>query len=98
MEIIFHGKHNQNTALASVMEILHVFKNRYKIQQFREMCLSVTLVDESGRDVELVDEETNHAYRTFEVYQHGNEYSRALGKPALTLVVDNTTVGMGSPK
>ena len=91
MDIIFHGKHNRTTAVASVMEILHVFQERYKIKQFREMCLSVTLVDESGMDVELVDEETAHAYRTFEIYQQGQEYSRTLGKPALTLVVDNTS-------
>ena len=90
MEIIFHGKHNQNTALASVMEILHLFHERYKIQNFREMCLSVTLVDESGADVELVDDETEHAYRTLEVYQEGQEYTMTLDKPALTLVVDNT--------
>jgi hypothetical protein len=95
MDIIFHGKHDRNTALDSMMEILQVFQERYKIKQFREMCLSVTLVDEAGRDVELVDEDTNHAYRTFEIYQRGQEYARTLGKPALTLVVDNTASKSG---
>ena len=89
MEVIFHGRHDLNSAAESVTEILHVFQERYRICGFREMCLTVTLVDQSGYDVELVDEVTDHAYRTFEIYQKSNEYTRTLGNPALTLVVNN---------
>ena len=89
MEIIFHGRHSSAEAQASLAHILCLLKERYNIQAFREMRLSVTLVDEMGIDVELVDSETNHAYRTFEIYQQGHEFIREIGRPTLSLVVDN---------
>ncbi len=89
MDIIFHGRHHGREAEESLAHILNLLKERYDIQSFREMRLSVTLVDEKGQDVELVDNETNHAYRTFEIYQQGHEFLREVGRPALSLVVDN---------
>ena len=62
---------------------------RYHIGQFREMHLSVTLVDDGGQDVELIDSETAQAYRIFEVYRQGQELVRASGRPALKLVINN---------
>ncbi|MDA9272070.1 hypothetical protein N9Q05_01635 [bacterium] len=90
MDIIFHGGHDSEQAVESLLSIVRLFQERYHISQFREMHLSVTLVDESGADVELVDTETNLAYRTFEVYRQGSEMTRSLGRPALKLVIDNT--------
>lgn len=90
MEIIFKGKHDSEEAVESFEGVLRLFKERYHISQFREMHLSVTLVDEHGEDVELVDSETSQAYRTFEVYREGYEVNRRSGLPVLRLVVDNT--------
>lgn len=90
MEIIFQGRHDSDEAAESLLSVIRLFKERYHIGQFREMHLSVTLVDDQGEDVELVDTETAEAYRTFEVYRQGHEQARLAGRPGLKLVIDNT--------
>lgn len=90
MEIIFQGRHDSDEAAESLMSVIRLFKERYHIEHFREMHLSVTLVDEQGEDIELVDSETAEAYRTFEVCKQGQEQTRVTGRPSLKLVVDNT--------
>ena len=90
MEIIFHGRHDSREAANSLQGIIQLLNDRYHIGQFREMHLSVTLVDNGGDDVELIDSETEQAYRVFEVYRQGQEFLKGTGKPALKLVIDNT--------
>jgi len=90
MEIIFHGRHDSAEAEESLLSVIRLFKDRYKIGQFREMHLSVTLVDEQGEDVELIDSETSEAYRIFEVHRQGQEHTKVTGRPELKLVIDNT--------
>ena len=90
MEIIFQGNHNTDEASTTIQNVIQMFKERYHISQFREMHLSVTLVDDRGDDVELVDSETEQTYRTFEVYKEGIELTRRVHCPVLKLVVDNT--------
>ena len=90
MEIIFHGRHDSSDAADSLQGIIRMLHERYHIGQFREMHLSVTLVDEGGEDVELIDSETEQAYRVFEVYRQGQELLRASGRPVLKLVINNS--------
>ena len=90
MDIIFQGKHNSNEIAENLLSVLHLFKERYNISQFREIHLTVTLLDDHGDDVELVDSETSQAYRSFEVYRMGHELNGRKGQPKLQLVVDNT--------
>lgn len=90
MDIIFQGKHNNEEAAESILSVLRLFKERYQIENFREMYLTLTLVDAQGNDVELVDSETSQVYRTFEVYRKGEELLRKGNKPRLRLVIDNT--------
>ena len=90
MEIIFQGRHDSDEAAESLVSVLRLFKERYHIGQFREIHLTVTLVDEQGEDVELIDSETDEAYRIFEVYRQGHELTKGSGRPVLKLVVDNT--------
>ena len=90
MEIIFQGRHDSDDAAESLISVLRLFKERYHIGQFREMHLSVTLVDEQGEDVELIDSETAEVYRVFEVCQEGHGLATASGRPGLKLVIDNT--------
>lgn len=89
MDIIFQGKHNGDEAVESLASVLRLFKERYHIEQFREIHLSVTLVDEYGDDVELVDSETDQVYRTFEVYRDDRQLSVRQNRSLLKLVVDN---------
>ena len=90
MEIIFQGKQDSDEAIESLISVIRLFKDRYHIGQFREMHLSVTLVDAQGDDVELVDSETSQAYRVFEVQKQGKALPRITRRGGLKLVIDNT--------
>lgn len=93
MDVIFDGGHDTAEAAEQLMSVIRLFKERYQIGHFREMHLVLTLVDDDGEDVELVDSESGEIYRTFEVYRNGDElrasrHSRQNHR--LKLVVDNT--------
>ena len=90
MDIILKGQHNGEETVESLEQVLHLFKERYQVDGFREIHLTVTLVDEQGDEVELIDSESNQAYRVFEVYRQGYELLGKKGLPMLQLVVDNT--------
>ncbi|MGC1182620.1 hypothetical protein [Legionella sp.] len=90
MDIILQGEHNSDEAAESLERVLRLFKERYHITAFREIHLTVTLIDDQGDDVELVDSETNQAYRVFEVCRQGYELDGKRATPLLQLVVDNT--------
>ena len=88
MEIIFHGRHDSTQATESLAGIIAMLEKRYQIGTFREMHLSITLVDDSGEDVELVDTETDEAYRVLDVYQQSKHVPKKKGRPDLKLVID----------
>lgn len=90
MDIIFQGRHSEDEACQSLHNVLEMLKSRYHVTGFREMHLSVTLVNASGDDVELVDSDTNQPYRLIEVRRDAVETVRRVGAPALKLIVDNT--------
>ncbi len=92
MEIIFDGRQDGREASESLIRVINLFKERYKIGQFREMHLSLTLVDDAGQDVELIDSQTNQPYRIVEVYRDQKTYHLSQGRKqtSLKLVVDNT--------
>lgn len=91
MDIIFQGLHNSEEAAESLLSVLRLFKERYHIENFREMHLSVTLVNDLNEDVELVDNETAKTYRVLEVQRHGCELTTGRRtSPMLQLVIDNT--------
>jgi hypothetical protein len=90
MDIILKGPHNGKEVVESLGKVLNLFKERYHINRFCEVHLTVTLVDEQGDIVELVDSDTNEAYRVFEVFRTGYELNGTQGVPLLQLVVDNT--------
>jgi hypothetical protein len=91
MDIIFQGKHNSEEMAENFLSVLRLFKERYHIEHYHEIHLTVTLVNEQGEDVELVDSETSQVYRVFEVHRTGYELSTGrTNRPVLQLVVDNT--------
>lgn len=90
MDIIFQGMQNGDETAESLGRVIKLFQERYQIRKFREIRLSVTLVDEQGDDVELVDSETLEVYRTFEVHREHYELGRRPSAPMLKLVIDNT--------
>jgi hypothetical protein len=93
MDIIFDGRHDSAEAEESLLSMIRLFRERYHITQFREMHLSLTLVDDRGDDVELIDSETEEAFRVFEVRKQGHELTRVSGRPSLKLIINNTKNG-----
>jgi hypothetical protein len=89
MEIIFHGKYESSDVAQSVVSVIEFLHKKYKIAEFKEMHLSLTMVDNAGFDVELIDSTTDEVYRKFDVYRQMHELKTTEGKPALRLVVDN---------
>lgn len=90
MEIILKGEHKGDEAAASIKKVLTLFSERYQVYSFTEIHFSVTLMDEEGEVVELIDSESNQVYRVFEVFRDGHELNGRKGVPLLQLVVDNT--------
>lgn len=93
MDIIFKGRHTGDELVKGVQGIVHLFKDRYKVPEFREIHLVVTLVDKLGQDVELVDDRSSNVYQTFEVYRENSELKGQESpkeKPNIRLVIDNT--------
>jgi len=92
MRIMFQGTHSTDEAAESVLSILKLFKERYGISSYREMHFNLTLQDNEGHDVELVDAATSEVLGVFEVYKTGElrQLQAKNGSPELKLVVDNT--------
>lgn len=91
MEIFLKGEHNSEEAAESLLSVLRLFKDRYSISQFRQIHLSLVLVDKQGDEVELVDDKTNKVYQNLEIYHNQKELLSVKNPPPfLHLVVDNT--------
>lgn len=91
MQVLFHGRQNSQEIAEGILSIIKMFRERYGIENFREIQLSMTLMDNTGDEVELVDSETAEVFRIFEVVQSEQEpMPRSNRKPKLKLVVDNT--------
>lgn len=90
MEIILHGQQDWAKTKDSLLEIIQMLHDKYHIEHLKEVHLSLTLVDQQGFDVELIDTETQQAYRILEVFRNNQEYLRVKQSAPLSLVVDNT--------
>ena len=51
MDIILQGQHEGQEALESLEKVMQMFKDRYHINGYREIHLTVTLVDDHGDEV-----------------------------------------------
>ena len=87
MRIVFQGNQSTEDAASSLLSILKLFKERYGIDNFREMNLQMTLMDEGGEDVELIDASTSEVLSVFEVCKSSELEEK---ESHLKLVVDNT--------
>ena len=90
MDVIFSGEHDNKEMMQQLASIIAVFQERYNIKHFKEIHLSMTLLDDQHEEVELIDTETLQVYRLFEVHRNQailkpNDYT-----PYLRLVIDNT--------
>jgi hypothetical protein len=90
MEIVMQGQHNGMEAIAALHSVMKLLKEYYAVQLFREIHLSLTLVDEVGQEIELVDQDTNQVYGLIEIHREPAPYRPSVRSSGLKLVVDNT--------
>lgn len=90
MEIIFQGTQTTDEATENLISILNLFKERYGIENFRNIKLALSLMDTQGDSVELIDPVTSEAFATLEVYKSRKLFDNKHGKKHLKLIVDNT--------
>lgn len=90
MEVIIQGQQSSEQVVESLLSIVRMFSEHYGIEHFRQVHLSMTLVDNQGDDIELVDSQTQEVFRVFEISKPNNEPRLIHAKPYLKLVVDNT--------
>jgi hypothetical protein len=92
MQVIFQGEQNSEEAVESLVSIIKLFHERYGISEFRDLKLSMVLMDDHGDDVELVDSRTAEVFRVFEVFKSGGAIKpvSSLNSSHLKLIVDNT--------
>jgi len=91
MEIIFHGQQPWDKVQDNLSQVIQMLHDKYHIHQVREMHLSLSFIDDEGFEIELVDSETKKVYRLMEVFNQQQELLEIRSKPALRLIVDNTT-------
>lgn len=91
MDIILQGRYTEAEAVEAIRSVLVLLAERYQVTACREMHLTLTLMNQQGEDVELVDTKTGQVYRIFEIHRSEKELSthkRPFG--GLKLVIDNT--------
>lgn len=94
MDIVFRGRQTTEEALASLIGILNLFKERYGIENFCDIKLGLSLVDKQGDTVDLVDPVTSEVFATLEVYKSRQLFDAQQQKKHLKLIVDNTDKGI----
>ncbi len=90
MKVIFKGKQSSDELVESLVNIINLFKERYGIESFSEINLSMTLLDNQADAVELVDNRTSEIFRVFEVHQSSDSFKPIPSEKRLKLVIDNT--------
>ena len=86
MDILFHGEHTHKDIAAAIEDVLYLLHERWDVQAFKDLHLSLILVDESGFEVELVDSNTQQDLRVLNVYKKNNSYVQKRKIPHLKLV------------
>ncbi len=89
MDIMLKGVHSEKEIVESLAHVFELFKQRYGIETYREMYLTLTLVDAQGDDVELVDSKTDEIFNRFDIIDSTTRNQPQYKKPNLKLVVDN---------
>jgi hypothetical protein len=90
MQIVFQGQQSIEQATYSLISILKLFKRQYGIVNFRDITLTVELVDTDGENVELIDEQTSEVFSVFEISKPSQILKNVSAVEYLKLVIDNT--------
>ncbi len=72
MKIKFQGVHKTEEVIDSLAAVLRLFEQQYGVGTFNEIKLNLSLVNESGEEVELIDASTSEVFDVLEVHQSQN--------------------------
>lgn len=69
MKIKFRGQHNAEEVVESLAAILNMFEEQYSVIEFNDIKISLTLVNDVGEEVELIDASTSEVFEMLEVHK-----------------------------
>ena len=84
MHIIFKGQQNIKETADLMKNMLYLLNEQYGVEGFNDAAMDLTLLNEQGEEVELLDTETSEVLTVLEIYPHDSK------ELDLRLVVDNT--------
>lgn len=91
MDIRFHGQLTQEHTLSGLQEVFQLLVERYQVQRFKEVHVSLILVDAQGFEVDLVDSDTHQTLRVLDVDRREKTSIKKRSKVALRLVKNQGT-------
>jgi len=86
MDILFHGEHAHSDIAAAIENVINLLHDRWHVQSFKDLHVSLVLVDESGFEIELIDSVTQQDLRVMNIYKHDHSYVQQRKFPQLKLV------------
>ncbi len=86
MEILFHGQHTHKDLAAAIEDVLYLLHDRWNVQSFNDLHLSLILTDDAGFEVELMDSNTHQDLRVLNVYPKTHSYVQKRKLPNLRLI------------
>ena len=69
MQVKFQGQYTIEEAAESLLSIVKMFEDRYGVQDFSSLQLDVTLLNNEGEEVEIIDANTSEVLDVFEVHR-----------------------------
>lgn len=69
MKIKFQGAHKTDEVIDSLAAVLRLFEEQYGVGDFTEIKLNLTLVNDTGEEVELIDAGTSEVFDVLEVHK-----------------------------
>ncbi len=73
MKIKFQGTHKTDEVIDSLAAVLRLFEEQYGVGNFNAIKLNLTLVNEEGEEVELIDAGTSEVFDVLEVHKSFDE-------------------------
>ena len=86
MEILFHGEHAHSDIAVAIENVLNLLHTRWSVESFKDLHMSLILVDDCGFEVELIDSHTKQDLRVMNIYKHDDGYIKQRKIPRLKLV------------
>jgi hypothetical protein len=71
MKIKFRGQHNAEEVVESLAAIVRMFEEQYGVLDFDQIKVSMTLINDFGEEVELIDAGTSEIFEVLEVHKAG---------------------------